>query len=554
MLSISSVRQQYPQYSDMSDQQLADALHAKYYSDMPKDAYYQKIGLGAPQKAPNAAPQQNQSFINELANSPAVNGILGAGDALASTLSAGLVNPRNSSGTAYNVGKVAGNIGGFLGGGEILDTARAGMEAMPYIGQLAKLLGGEGLTGASKFGADAARQGLGTAAYGAVTNPDDRLKGAEEGFAWGVGGATVPPALKGIGMATNVIRPQKFAAQILDILGGGKNLENNAQSIAQDLKNSFENRVAEGNALYSPLFDSLGSHSVYDGIAPSKDSYQSIAKDVIKGYDRNLNKLHQQFVENPSLENAHSLQSQLGSAARDLQAKDSAKNLSVADKSKMQGYLDAREAINGDINNFLSSKNPALAQQYQSATQNWLDNVVPYLENSKISKIAKGDVTNPRNITNIFSNPEPEIQKIVEDMGPNAANKILYAELGKTQGSLTPEKLLNSFNDLEKKGLGSYVTPSLAEQFDTLTGRIKNRDSAQKAAGALLGASLLHPMGSTVAATLGGLGGMAASPAVMKFLQSRLPLNQLSTLLANSAKTAYPPVSKAVIANQVPAN
>lgn len=83
-------------------------------------------------------------------------------------------------------------------------------------------------------------------------------------------------------------------------------------------------------------------------------------------------------------------------------------------------------------------------------------------------------------------------------------------------------------------------------------GRMRNRDSAQKGAGALLGASLLHPMGSTVAAGLGGLAGMALSPTVMKFLQSRLPLDQISALLANAAKASYTPASQAVMANTIP--
>jgi len=44
-LSISQVREKFPQYKDMSDEQLAQGLHKKYYSDMPFDAFSQKIGL-----------------------------------------------------------------------------------------------------------------------------------------------------------------------------------------------------------------------------------------------------------------------------------------------------------------------------------------------------------------------------------------------------------------------------------------------------------------------------------------------------------------------------
>lgn len=46
-LTIEDVRQQYPQYGDLSDGQLAQALHKKYYSDMPFDTFAGKIGYAA---------------------------------------------------------------------------------------------------------------------------------------------------------------------------------------------------------------------------------------------------------------------------------------------------------------------------------------------------------------------------------------------------------------------------------------------------------------------------------------------------------------------------
>lgn len=51
MSGLATFRQQHPQYNDMPDAALADALHAKFYADMPKDQYLQSLGL-----APAAAP------------------------------------------------------------------------------------------------------------------------------------------------------------------------------------------------------------------------------------------------------------------------------------------------------------------------------------------------------------------------------------------------------------------------------------------------------------------------------------------------------------------
>lgn len=45
MPTIAQIRQQYPQYDDLSDEALTDALHAKYYADMPKAEFKAKVGL-----------------------------------------------------------------------------------------------------------------------------------------------------------------------------------------------------------------------------------------------------------------------------------------------------------------------------------------------------------------------------------------------------------------------------------------------------------------------------------------------------------------------------
>ena len=44
-MNIQDIRKQYPQYSDLSDQVLADGFHKKFYSDIPKTDFYSKIGL-----------------------------------------------------------------------------------------------------------------------------------------------------------------------------------------------------------------------------------------------------------------------------------------------------------------------------------------------------------------------------------------------------------------------------------------------------------------------------------------------------------------------------
>lgn len=65
MNGLAGFREQYPQYNDMSDQDLATSLHAKFYSDIPQDTYFKKLGIGtsagdqaAIQPASSGAPPQ----------------------------------------------------------------------------------------------------------------------------------------------------------------------------------------------------------------------------------------------------------------------------------------------------------------------------------------------------------------------------------------------------------------------------------------------------------------------------------------------------------------
>ena len=56
-MNISEIRKKYPQYSDLSDQQVADGLHKKFYSDIPINEFYGKIGLTQAQPINNQAVQ-----------------------------------------------------------------------------------------------------------------------------------------------------------------------------------------------------------------------------------------------------------------------------------------------------------------------------------------------------------------------------------------------------------------------------------------------------------------------------------------------------------------
>lgn len=50
MATLADIRKSYPDYADMSDDSLADALHTKFYADMPRSEFNSKVGYTPPAK------------------------------------------------------------------------------------------------------------------------------------------------------------------------------------------------------------------------------------------------------------------------------------------------------------------------------------------------------------------------------------------------------------------------------------------------------------------------------------------------------------------------
>lgn len=154
MTDIASIRQQYPQYNDMSDGDLASALHEKFYSDMPFDQFAGKIGLqqsAAPQVPGaelTAAPQKEQSFLAQL-NDPttAPGALLKAPDMFMRGATAG-VSDYARAGMGYAADKAQGLVTGDYGKSfdqdlqSVRHTNEAQRAAAPVASYGSEILGG----------------------------------------------------------------------------------------------------------------------------------------------------------------------------------------------------------------------------------------------------------------------------------------------------------------------------------------------------------------------------------------------------------------------------
>lgn len=94
-MNIQEVRQKFPQYNDLSDADLAVALHKKFYSDMPFESFSAKIGLSLVDRIPGNVPRQPAQPEQGLSLNPIKNLVRDVETvaALGSGAVAGLVSP-----------------------------------------------------------------------------------------------------------------------------------------------------------------------------------------------------------------------------------------------------------------------------------------------------------------------------------------------------------------------------------------------------------------------------------------------------------------------------
>lgn len=322
----------------------------------------------------NKSLEKNESndLISKLVHNPLTQGVLGAGDSIRNLMSstASLVPGVNISpvksgeGTAYDIGKIAGNIGGFLGGGEILNAARAGAEGLPFLGNIAQSLGKEGLKGVG-------RRTLGAGIGGAIESQDNRLGGSSAGAGTSLAFELLPAALKGVGKFSEVLNPKKFANELAEKIA---KQHDKSKSLASDQYNAVRNIVGESNITHNN---------------PSSN-YISLDRAITKFFTPTVNKLHDQFINKMTFDNAHKLQSQMGTEIGKL----SGKKPDAHTLSTIQALQEGREALKKDMDLFLRVKDPALAEKYKLGNEIFKNEVAPYRANETIRNIVNGNIKN----------------------------------------------------------------------------------------------------------------------------------------------------------------
>ncbi|TXG86350.1 MAG: hypothetical protein E6R13_00690 [Spirochaetes bacterium] len=343
----------------------------------------------------------SNGMLDSIVNSAPMNALLGFGDAAGNLIRGGLhaagkpfgtsFDPatliqqnRNSQGNlqfedlksgqggAYNIGNIAGNVATPLVIADLLGPT-AGLGAM-----------GEALPGILKL----APQIAGWSALGAAGNPNNPQKGLAEGAIGGAIGESIAPLARGVGKLADALSekfyPKKFSKELVDKLRKDySKVDDKSTEMYNTVLDKYKKDVPE-NYLYNPQETTYKIDPYYLSDPDLKTDYKN-------------------FLKSPTIDNAHSLKSTMGSLAYDLDSYNSS-----ATERRMGAKLkELKDQFGNIINNVLESKNKNDASLYKDASDYFRDQLVPYREN--------------KNLYNIVSNKEraidpSDLSKALEDV------------------------------------------------------------------------------------------------------------------------------------------
>jgi hypothetical protein len=122
MATLAEFRAQYPQYDAVPDIKLADSLHQKFYSQIPKMEFYKTIGLGSAAAIPGAENVVTGVKPPEVSMRDRIMGVIETPLALGATLAGGAIAP---------IVGIAGTLASGKYGTQ--EGIRAGQEAMKAV-------------------------------------------------------------------------------------------------------------------------------------------------------------------------------------------------------------------------------------------------------------------------------------------------------------------------------------------------------------------------------------------------------------------------------------
>lgn len=290
--------------------------------------------------------------------------------------------------------------------------------------------------------------------YGAISN-ENPAKGAEE---FGLGQALVeslPLGLKFARGSASLLEPSLYTQELV------KALSENYKKF-KDLSSSYYDKVlnkyGKENVYKEPSQNLLeDQHRIVGDLTPQ---YKKLDQETIdKYFPEKVKKLHEVFMNEPTLQNAHNLQKQIGlSEAQFRRLKYDPYNDEVADSLRY-----ARQLLNKDTKDMLKATDPEALEDWNKAIDIHRESVAPYRSNATLNNIAKGNIKTitPKKLSNALTKvTEYEEPKLIPD---NHYIREAQSSLNnRIQGSKAFKELLPQLGRMSSPNVtGFFVNPAI---------------------------------------------------------------------------------------------
>lgn len=277
--------------------------------------------------------------------------------------------------------------------------------------------------------------------------------------------------------------------EVLQNLGqGAENKEQAAKKLADMMREGHSQNADQSQPFFKHTFQQAGEEKLYEHVDPLISTALDKAKSMLNRLEHlNVGGLYEKFKKSPTIENAHNLQSELGSAVRELEEKTG----KTADELyQLAGLRDVRNTLKTDIIDSLKrhdlKSNDNLAPTYQRGIDLHRENVEPYRSTSKLREITQGGVETPKNIENIFNTPtnviNPRtgevstgaIHKILQDLPEEAKDLVLFNKIGAMRHEGNSKALVKALEKARNEGYSHYFTPRVNESIKDLLEKTKH--------------------------------------------------------------------------------
>lgn len=177
----------------------------------------------------------------------------------------------------------------------------------------------------------------------------------------------------------------EHAPELLGLAQLARGIPITARGIINRMSRHKQEALGNARTQYGDLFNEAAQEGITHAIPPVGILRN---RDLItRNSSAKHHRLYNQYLENPTLENAHWAQSELGSLERHLEKIENKQGLTPIQHQTLRAANQARQQIRASMFNHENlGRNPFLSDRYQHLSNQYRENVIPYTRLEELSE------------------------------------------------------------------------------------------------------------------------------------------------------------------------